>query len=81
MTKIKAVVNIAMSGSELADWWWELDSGEQADFFARLESIKDRDPVAFLMQLEFLREAMQRLFASQGEHQCLTMNYKSRYSL
>src|SRR3954452_19536486 len=62
VTRINTDIQIEVTGTQLADWWWFCDSGEQAEFFTRLEAIKAENPTAFLMQLEYLREALERLF-------------------
>lgn len=63
-TTVPVTVDIDISGTQLADWWWELDNHQQAEFFARLTAIKEQAPLAFGMQIEFLREALERLFGT-----------------
>lgn len=61
MSKIRTMVDLEISGESLANWWWALDSNEQAQFFERLEEIKAKEPEAFWKQLHYLRESIERL--------------------
>lgn len=61
-TTIPIEVTLEINGSQLADWWWELDNGEQARFFKRLEQIRHEKPGDFDMQMIYVAEAAAKVF-------------------